>query len=494
MENATRKFAEVQTAYEVLSDGQERAWYDSHQDQVLRGDEDDLEGPHESNVKYTSASQITALMGKFNRNVPFTDDPAGFYGSLQEAFATIAREETAASEWSNVVLIDYPGFGSSSDNFNDVVKPFYKVWQNFSTKKSFSWKDLYAPSKAPDRATRRLIDKENRKSRDEAIKEFNDAVRHLVAFVRKRDPRYSPNSQTEADRQMTMRDAAAAQAARSRAANKAKMVSQPLPAWVGTSKSEDEMDVTESEESEVEHIECVACHKTFKSEKQFEAHERSKKHLKAIQQVRKQMQKDEEIFDLAGAGTSSVGHGLDQPASDIRSEPDAEVEVDKSTVQRSSQPSADEPLLEVPKPEPELHSDNSGSSDDSSTRADDDYVSRSDIESRLAAETLETLDLEDSGEDSGPKAGRVGDSKQKVGKAKAKRAKKAEKTGRHEAASGVAQGVSVKEDISMIVTKILQYKCARCHNVFPSKTKLFNHISIMNHAQPIPVLKRKDKR
>jgi DnaJ family protein A protein 5 len=42
VENATKKFAEVQSAYEILSDPQERAWYDSHRDAILRNQ--DMQG------------------------------------------------------------------------------------------------------------------------------------------------------------------------------------------------------------------------------------------------------------------------------------------------------------------------------------------------------------------------------------------------------------------------------------------------------------------
>src|SRR5271155_4488774 len=38
VESATKLFAEIQSAYEVLSDPQERAWYDSHRDVLLRGE------------------------------------------------------------------------------------------------------------------------------------------------------------------------------------------------------------------------------------------------------------------------------------------------------------------------------------------------------------------------------------------------------------------------------------------------------------------------
>lgn len=47
-EEATRTFAEIVNAYETLADVHERAWYDSHREQILRGgdgtDADDFEG------------------------------------------------------------------------------------------------------------------------------------------------------------------------------------------------------------------------------------------------------------------------------------------------------------------------------------------------------------------------------------------------------------------------------------------------------------------
>lgn len=258
VENATAKFAEVQSAYEVLSDPQERAWYDSHREAILRGDSGEAEEDehYEHNVRLTSTNDIVSLMSRFNSSVPFTDAPNGFYGILAETFANLAREEDAACDWEGIEPIDHPEFGSKEDNYEDVVRPFYRVWINFSTKKSFSWRDRYRASDAPDRATRRLVEKENKKFRDEGVRDFNDAVRALVAFVRKRDPRYIPNSQTEADRQKILRDAAAAQAARSRAANQAKLNEHVVADWARTKESEEEIPFSESEEEEVEHIEC----------------------------------------------------------------------------------------------------------------------------------------------------------------------------------------------------------------------------------------------
>ena len=36
-EEATKRFKEINEAYEILSDKHERAWYDAHRDAILRG-------------------------------------------------------------------------------------------------------------------------------------------------------------------------------------------------------------------------------------------------------------------------------------------------------------------------------------------------------------------------------------------------------------------------------------------------------------------------
>ena len=307
VETATRKFAEIQSAYEVLSDPQERAWYDSHRDAILSGQDqhgDSAQPTTFRNVRLTSTEEILSLMRKFNTSVPFDDETTGFFGIARETFEHLALEEEATAEFDDVDCPDYPTFGCSDDPFNTVVKSFYNTWVGFSTKKSFSWKDKYRLSDAPDRRVRRLMEKENKKSRDDAIREFNDAVKFLVSFVRKRDPRYIPNTQTESDRQNAMRAAREAQAARSRAANRAKIASSEVPEWA-RSKDDNptahhfpEAEEEEGSEVEVEVLECVVCNKTFKSDKQLEAHERSKKHIKAVQQLRRDLRREGTVLDL----------------------------------------------------------------------------------------------------------------------------------------------------------------------------------------------------
>lgn len=310
----------MQTAYEVLSDTHERAWYDSHRESILRGVGEEAGTSFKRGVRFSDARDVVGLMGQFNASISFNDEPHGFFSILSAVFAELSAEEEAACSRINVECVDYPKFGSYKDEFV-AIKPFYQTWQNFSTKKSFSWKDLYAPPENADRATRRLVEKENNKAREHGIRDFNDAVRHLVIFVRKRDPRWTPNSAPPVDMQIKLRDAAAAQAAKSRAAYKAKITNTLVPSWQIPSALDFDTEDKSSESSlEIHEIHCVACRKAFKSEQQFEAHERSKKHKKNIQQIQRQMQTENEILGLGSLEAPMANdhdHDLDQLFGDI---------------------------------------------------------------------------------------------------------------------------------------------------------------------------------
>lgn len=444
VENATIKFAEVQSANEVLSDPQERAWYDSHRESILRGDNGGEEDHFEHNIRLTSAGDIISLISKFNSSVPFTDSPNGFYGILRETFATLADEERSACDWEGKEVKSYPDFGKASDSYEESAKQFYRVWMGFSTDKTFAWKDVYRTSDAPDRATRRLIEKENKRFRNEGIQEFNDAVRSLVAFVRKRDPRYIPNSQSEEDRQKILRDAVAAQAARSRAANQAKLQDHVLPSWAQSKDSnEDEFTESESEQSEVEHIECVVCDKIFKSEKQYETHEKSKKHIKAVQQIQREMRKENQRLGLDALSGNQPNPVSDLENLELDSEnEDADTKATTASVEDLDQ-KLEEPLgLEI-KDDP-LASDNIPSravdnqdkldSPSASSEVDDDdeYAPRKEVESRLDG-LAETSTPKKGNKKAAKKPASDGDSSTpKLGKAKEKRAKRAAKEAKQE--------------------------------------------------------------
>jgi len=473
-ENATRRFAEVQTAYEILSDAQERAWYDSHRDAILSG-VDDVAGtaPTDPGSGHTSANAIFALMSRFNSSVPMDDSSRGFFGILSEFFDQLAAEETAACDWAGIAPTDYPPFGKAKDDYNTVAKQFYNVWSCFSTKKTFSWRDKYRLQEAPDRRVRRLMEKENKRFRDEGIREFNDAVLSLVAFVKKRDPRYVPNTQSEAERQQVLRNSAAAQAARSRAAHLEKLAEYVVPDWAQSrNEEEDNAEFSMSEEEEeIEEIECVVCNKTFKSEKQFEAHEKSKKHVKAVQKLQWQMRKENANLDLQESDPTSSSPSAAYP--DIEDE-EGGTPHDDGESHINAKEEEDNAQLQASK-------EDASQSTPSESETDDEYAPRSAVEQRILNGGTKGKEVSTAGDSTPDPAESVaaglddftlGNGKteaKKVGKAKLKREKKAARQ-----AAGAEASSS--------------HKCAGCKDTFTSRSKLFDHIREKpDHAAPVPV-------
>lgn len=479
--DATKLFAEVQAAHEVLSDPQERAWYDSHESAILRGEDgEDEEGvPTYANVRATTADDLARMVRKFNSGIEFSDAPSGFFGFLRDTFAQLAKEEEIAAQWDNMDAPEYPSFGHKDDSYDHVVKRFYASWSSFATVKNFAWKDRHRLSEAPDRWYRRRMEQENKKFRQDGIREFNDAVRSLVAFVRKRDPRYVPSTQTEEERQKALRDATAAQAARARAANEEKLKAE-VPEWTKSREPDPLAELEgnfDDDEEEEEHVfECVACNKIFKSEKQWEAHERSKKHQKAVYALQKKMRKDNAYLDLddedSGVATPEIGeHNEQQELEEIASDDEGHEVFGDFAEDTSNQEDVSEPEV-TNKPEDAAIDEEeacenknepiatpSGDSDPQDSE-DDDYATPETIQSRLQLTSLgdagittqPTTATGSEAEDDSKATG-----KPKKGKAALKRAKKA-------AAAATASPAEAN------------HKCAGCEAAFPTKSRLFDHL------------------
>jgi DnaJ homolog subfamily A member 5 len=75
-------FTKIQLAYEVLSNEQERAWYDSHKESILKGY--DLQETSERSSNHftsTSVTPINCILRYFNPSIfrGYGNDIDGFY-------------------------------------------------------------------------------------------------------------------------------------------------------------------------------------------------------------------------------------------------------------------------------------------------------------------------------------------------------------------------------------------------------------------------------
>ncbi|THG99749.1 hypothetical protein EW026_g2672 [Hermanssonia centrifuga] len=331
VEGATNRFASLQQAYEVLSDEQERAWYDNHRASFIP--EPDAQTVFED-VKRGASYSRARDRGLTVRHLEQFLNPSVFTGFGD------------GKDWAEQPGETYPSFGDSTwpwlpasrEETNRAARTFYNTWLNFSTSKDFSWIDQWETNDAPDRRVRRLMEKENKKARDDAKKEYNETIRDLARFIRKRDPRYKSHLAKQSE-------AAATKVLKGYAQSTPPKSSTPTPdistyveqAWQkppSLIRDHADLEWAAAETAEdTEEWECVACGKSFRSEAAWDSHERSKKHMQAVERLKQEMLAEDEELAL----------GLEQAELE-----DAEAEVFEDA--REEEPAVPDGQSEAPPP------------------------------------------------------------------------------------------------------------------------------------------------
>ncbi|KAG2148999.1 DnaJ-domain-containing protein [Suillus bovinus] len=316
VEGATKRFAAIQQAYEVLSDEQERAWYDSHKASLAP--EPDAEAVFDDIRKGAPPPRardrgltVRHLAQFFDATIwsDFDDSENSFFTIYRNLFTRLAQEENLISQ------IEYPSFGHASWPWSTpksmdapAARNFYNAWINFVTLKDFVWMEQWNLAEAPDRRARRLMERDNKKARDEARKDYNETIRQLATFIRKRDPRYKAHLAVQSQANKILSEA--------KVPTSGSSIPRPQPvkpyveqAWQRAGGIDHDADADlewAAGEGNTEEWECVACGKTFRSEAAWDSHERSKKHMREIERLKREMWQEEE----------ALGHGLEEGESD----------------------------------------------------------------------------------------------------------------------------------------------------------------------------------
>ncbi|EIW69175.1 hypothetical protein TREMEDRAFT_31392 [Tremella mesenterica DSM 1558] len=350
IEEATRLFADLQQAYEVLSDPNERAFYDSHRNAPIPTTDDDL-------YDHVRAGDAAAAdpKSKLNRRQPgdpglrleqllrffdpklarkLDDTEEGFFSIYRTLFALIASDERLHTPKDRSPLV-YPSFGDSKTSYAPPpgltraqrdeqlwARDFYTVWLEFTTEKRFEWLSKWDADRGEDRATRRLMEKGNKKIREDHRKEYTDTVRQLAQFIQHRDPRYKVHQahlkQQRSDRKVARsskpdknpsgppRHVAGMPSARQNSPDIEYLEQEWQRLVVSDSSDEEEEEQDLDGEAGVrvvddvggEAIECVACGKVFQSEASWLNHERSKRHKQTVWRLKRDMQLENSNLDL----------------------------------------------------------------------------------------------------------------------------------------------------------------------------------------------------
>ncbi|KAM5332181.1 dnaJ homolog subfamily C member 21 isoform 2-T2 [Glossophaga mutica] len=460
---AAEQFKLIQAAYDVLSDPQERAWYDNHREALLKGG---LDGEYQDDsVDLLHYFTVTCYSG-------YGDDQKGFYTVYRNVFETIAKEELECALEED--MEDFPAFGDSRSDYDTVVHPFYAYWQSFCTQKNFAWKEEYDTRQASNRWEKRAMEKENKKTRDKARKEQNELVRQLVAFVRKRDKRVQAHRKL-VEEQNAEKARKAEEMRRQQKLKQAKLAEQyKEQSWMtvadlekelrameaqyekefGDGSDEDEVeeckDSDEAEDAELyEELYCPACDKSFKTEKAMRNHEKSKKHREMVALLKQQLEKEEEHFS---------GPQTDENLLNASSEDEME-DAPKQKLSKKQKKKKQKPAQNY-----DVNFNENGTGKELKVDPEDTNLNQESAKELedSPAETVsvtETVELCD-------------DPKNKAKSVPKPRGKKAKDTKKADKVPAEPQTTS---DVLM--------SCTTCHSEFPSRNKLFEHLKATGHAR-----------
>ncbi|CAE7719439.1 DNAJC21, partial [Symbiodinium sp. KB8] len=375
-EEATKRFQQIQEAYSVLSDAQERAWYDAHREQILRGDDGPGEDPFKTKINLYKYFSVSCFDG-------FGNDSRGFFAVYSELFEAIDAEE---EQWEDADEdhLAMPPFGRSDSEWAD-VSAFYRHWLDFCSRKAFGHADQWNPKDASNRQVRRAMEQENKKARQAAKKEFNAEVRQLVKFVQKRDPRYQAHQKQQmkeniekSQRDRAEKDRRKADEAKEKEERKAAARQAEEERWAEARARKEEQrargevvseDEEEGSEEELVEYYCEICKKSFKSEKAFEQHLKSKKHLQAVAKLQKEL--DREMKEEARASKKQPQN--EEESEEEESEQEAEGEL-QETVSAEAEPSKSSKPVKHETADSETREDDSNS--ESRSDSEDDFLAR----------------------------------------------------------------------------------------------------------------------
>ncbi|KAL4617338.1 hypothetical protein GN956_G21100 [Arapaima gigas] len=480
-EEAAEQFKLIQAAYDVLSDPQERAWYDNHREALLKGG---VSGEYEDDsIDLLQYFTVTCYSG-------YGDDKEGFYAVYRNVFEIIAKEEMEHATEDNEGEDEFPTFGDSQSDYDTVVHPFYAYWQSFCTCKKFAWKEEYDTRQGSNRWEKRAMEKENKKTREKARKELSELVRQLVGFVRKRDKRVQAHKKlveemnaekakkaAELRRKQKLQQAKLAEdykeqswAAMSELEKELKQIEAQYEQEFGdASGSEEDREVQEGDDQGTgcdafvwstdalteeigeyyNDLYCPACDKAFKTDKAMKNHEKSKKHREMVALLRQQL--EEEDMNLNLNADEEV-----EKEEEEEEEEDEQEEIPKQKYNSSEEPAE---ISHTPEPIP------------TKCVPEDPSISQSKSEKDVpSAQSPEYEAMEVLMESTQQKESRPLETKSS-GNMKGK------KSGKDSKKSSKLQGSTEKAP-----EKEVNLRCMTCQFEFPTRNKLFDHLKTTGHA------------
>ncbi|CAG0883256.1 unnamed protein product [Cyprideis torosa] len=433
-DEAKRQFQAIQLAYDVLSDPQERAFYDRHREAIIRGGADG---------EYQDKSLDVFQYFNTSCFAGYEDEEFGFFAVYRKVFDDIIAEDSEFMDSDDEKQI--PGFGNSSSDYEEVVHTFYAHWQSYCTPKSYSWLDQYDLRQAGHR--QKLLEEtkaENaRRTQEHRARQLEERRRQLAEYQ-------------EADwTKLKDEDVRGVEAAVDR-----EFGGDCAVTGEGSGSEE-----------EISAFFCVACDKEFKNEKAFANHEKSRRHKENVALIRELLEEEER---------EDLGEELEQKCS-ITKENDEGEDLSPAEEQEERQKKRKK-KKKKPRPGVPVELEDHYSGDDAQVNAepkDDTAQVNAEPEDDAAQENeivVCTNDVASNGVKEESADREDGDAEEHK-KSKGKKAKEARRKAKEQ---------GVEKPSSQTATDPSAPLCAKCKAVFPTKNKLFEHLKKTGHAVPLP--------
>ncbi|CUS22450.1 LAQU0S05e05622g1_1 [Lachancea quebecensis] len=549
VDEATTIFATIRSAYEVLADPQERAWYDSHKQQILSDDfgAEDGEDYEDYEVDATISGVTTDDLLKFFNTGLYSrvdDTPAGFYQIAGKVFAKLASEEVrfgrmqglpkfakyqddffeaeigsqgyrkAFEKYFKLETMLFPPFGDSSADFQ-YLRAFYRDWSSFNTVKTFSWKDEYMYSRNYDRRTKREIKKRNEKLRQQARSEYNKTVKRFVAFIKKFDKRMKEGAaKFEQEKRKKLQEDLRKQIEKDKLAN-SRDAGDPfkLQSWQTVDDLDwDEMEArfdgpksadgaSEGSKDEILVYECFICNKTFKSPNQLENHNNTKSHKKVLRQIQREMHKDNMVLGLDAVSDvddfSSAGEELRSDAEDQQKLDELDmINAELERIQKELQDFSDNDDESLSSSEPEIldsvtaepEEDEPAPLEDQANKEEQSFIVDDEVDSDFGnSDSAETPSIsKEEGEEEVDELSKLLASL----KGAAGEDSESDSWG-NDKKSKKKQKSKNKSASPAQPSPPPTYQCGTCSDQFATRNTLFKHIKKSNHAAPVKATKTK---
>ena len=192
-------YLEINEAYSILSDSQEKTWYDRHRETIIRNWNVETQNwEHDGIIKFLTFGELffnfitQASLGYEECQDEFYSRYRNVFNAIKDGVEEINMLENELERRgqsrveTHIVIFGAPSFGDAETQLAEVCQ-FYHYWENLTNFIEAAWMNFCYPE-FPGREMNPV--EESYQQRMELRKRYIKIVRYLIQYVKLQDPRY----------------------------------------------------------------------------------------------------------------------------------------------------------------------------------------------------------------------------------------------------------------------------------------------------------------